>query len=1146
MVKLMKAALLLLMAVLATTGAWAQGGAGDLTGVVYDQTGAVVPKAKVILTNDATGTVRATETSDAGIYRFVSLPVVGTYKLKVEVQGFKTFELANIVISTARITTEDVKLEVGTAAATVTVEAGAELVQTSESQLSELVDRRAWQSLPLQFRDSNSFINLLPGVVGDDFGGTTRGAAVNGLRPGSGNFMIEGFDNNDQGQGGRGAAVVAGGITSVSPEAIQEFRVVTSIFAAEFGKAGGFINDMVLKSGTNDWHGSAFWFNRVQALAANDFFSNKNGVEDRLVRNQFGGSFGGPVVKDRTFAFGSYEGHLLRQTAPATTTGTTQQFIDFVRTGAFRTFHETNANGLCMVLTGATCVGRFANSAALGPIFQQLTALQRFPVATDPTTFQFTGGGPYTSFITYPVPIFGQVTDPSSTQFNEQRVTIKFDHRFSSNDSLTYQLNFHDHDLNNSNGGGDGTIGSPFENPGRTISTGLIWQHTFTPTLLNSFRFGYLRNRSDFPTVSGYDGIPSFVTAFDPLGVSLGMSSALPQFFTENQFQLKNDTSKVHGKHTFKMGAEYRRTRNGSAFEAWKNGLFLPYGVEELLTDGFFGDEADLAVYGYPVYGGFYYAQASVDPTRGTRPEYYRGYRANEWSAYIQDDWKIHTRLTLNLGLRYEYFGPPHNFREGVDSNFYFGNPVTPVVTTSTNPFFPLNSTLAARVSTGAFQQRDHAIWNKDLNNFAPRIGFAYDVFGTAKFVVRGGYGISYDRMWNNLFENIRFNAPFFSNPTIGVFRNGQTIGPLSSPGVLTVPFTNLTPFLTGVATPSPRHMDQDLVTAYSQQFFLGTQWQFAKDFSFELNYTGTMGNKLLGVMDINTFNGRIRGGNTRRPNPTIAGDNFRTNAFRSNYHGMQMIVRKAFSNGLQFNANYTWSHAIDMLSDAFNNARGAALRPTDNFNTRLDRGNADFDVRHRFVISYFYELPWLKNNRWLGGWNFSGSTTLQAGVPFALFSSAAAGDPNGDGYRTDRLIYTGNGVDAAIRNDVSPADGYLNTTLFRTFATNGSDCATLGQGGVFISATRWWCNSTLGRNMFKGPGFANFDFSVAKRFKLSERLKMEFQANFFNLFNRANFAPPVGNLNSPNFGKSIATLGSGSGLGTNARNVQLALRFDF
>ena len=287
-----------------------------------------------------------------------------------------------------------------------------------------------------------------------------------------------------------------------------------------------------------------------------------------------------------------------------------------------------------------------------------------------------------------------------------------------------------------------------------------------------------------------------------------------------------------------------------------------------------------------------------------------------------------------------------------------------------------------------------------------------------------------------------------------------------------------------------------------------------------------------------------VRGGGGARINTTIVGDNFRTNAFRSNYHGMQMIMRKAFSNGLQFNANYTWGHALDTLSDAFNNARGQILRPTNNFNVRNDYGNADFDIRHRFVASYYYEVPWLRQNRWLGGWNVGGIVTFQTGVPVPLFDSAAGGDANADGYRTDRPFYRGTGNINRIVLGTSPADGYFNgdTTLagsgpFRRIAANGSDC--LAGNGQFISATQWWCDSPLGRNTLIGPGFANFDFNVAKDFRLTERVKMQFQANFFNLFNRSNFGTPVGNLNSANFGKSQFIVG-------NNRVTQLALRFDF
>jgi len=297
-----------LLVLVLCAGAFAQGGNGELTGLVTDSTGAVVSGVEVKLTNSATGEVRTTQTTPAGIYSFPALPIVGTYTLDVGSKGFKSTKVQNVIVSVGTITSRDVKLEVGATSEQVTVEAGQQIVETEDSALSTLIDRRVWQNMPLEARNANDFINLVAGAVPEaQAGGTFRGAAVNGVRTGGGNFMVEGVDNNEQGQGGValcGPQCGQGGAnTSISPDAIEEYRVITHDFSAEYGKVGGFVTDTVLKSGTNKWHGSLFEYNRIQALTAQDWFSNAGGVTDHLVRNQFGGSIGGPIVKDKTFFF---------------------------------------------------------------------------------------------------------------------------------------------------------------------------------------------------------------------------------------------------------------------------------------------------------------------------------------------------------------------------------------------------------------------------------------------------------------------------------------------------------------------------------------------------------------------------------------------------------------------------------------------------------------------------------------------------------------------------------------------------------------------------------------------------------------------------------------------------------------------------
>ncbi|MFY9558075.1 MAG: TonB-dependent receptor [Blastocatellia bacterium] len=1122
-------------------------GKGALTGTVTDSTGGVVTNAKVSAKNLATGVSYDTQTTDAGLYVLPDLPV-GTYAVSIEAPGFKAAKIENLVVTVGQTVTQNVTVEAGAPTESVTVTAsGEQLVQSSEASLSTLLNRKVWESYPLENRDSNEFIDLLPGAVPDAIAGTTRGAAVNGARPGMGNFMVDGYDNNDQGQGGRGSTV-AGGITSISPEAIQEYRIITNTYSAQYGKAGGFVADTVLKSGGNKYHGSLFEYNRVQALAANDFFSNRDGIQDSLVRNQFGGSFGGPIRKEKTFFFGSVEWHKLRQGAPVTGTSFTRQFFDFVNSGAFASFME--GDGLC----GGTCPGAFSQSRTVGPLFRKLAAVT-FPGGIPFATSQFSnvGAGLFTEGIVYPVPIYGQVSVTSQAIFDQYRVSTKIDHTFSGSDRISGTFLIENPDTTNTFVGGEaGTIGPSIVTDARRVNIGITYGHNFSATMLNEAKISYLRNRADFPQLSGFDGIPSVVTGIDPLALSFGQSSSLPQFFTDRQLQVQDHLSVIRGSHSFRAGGEYRRTFNASAFEATKNGLFLPHGVEELLTDGFFGDEAD-AVFGTN-FGGFTLAQASVNPITRGLPEFYRGYRANEMAFYFQDDWKLKHNLTLNLGLRWEYFGPPHNFREGIDSNFYFGTGVTPVPNPSSNVFFPSNSPLIARLVTGSFQQRDHSIWEKDNNNFGPRVGFAWDVFNDQKLVVRGGGGMFYDRIWNNLFENIRFNAPFFNFSTIGAFGNGIAAGPLSTPGLFTVPFSSTSLFAdpANLPAPSPRHMDQNLVTPFLYQAFLGVQREVAKTTVVEVNYITTLGRQLTGVVNINTFNGRSGGtlattgrshGSTRRPNPAIASDNFRTNGFTSSYHGGQVILRHRARFGLQLNSSYTYSKAIDTISDAFNARLG--LNPTNNFNIGLDRGRADFDVRHKFVTDFSYEIPFFKENRWLGGWEATGIVTVQSGAPFSVFHGSSNEDANADGIFSDRAVFIGSGpIENVIDHSKSPADGFFDPTQFVGMVTRakaiGPAAACGPNNGVITSNTQWWCDGTTGRNILTGPGFVNFDLGVHKRFRVTENSALQFQANAFNVFNHPNFGRPNGNLNS------AATVGKSTFTINGARVMQLALRFDF
>jgi hypothetical protein len=751
--------------------------------------------------------------------------------------------------------------------------------------------------------------------------------------------------------------------------------------------------------------------------------------------------------------------------------------------------------------------------------------------------------------VTYPVPIYGQITVGQGTTLNQNRYAVKFDHKLGPNDQLNIAYLYDNADTVTPYAGGDNVLGVPLYNHGRAQNAGVTWSHTFSPTILNQARMSYVRHTANFPGDPGVGNMPSMVTFFDEPADAFGNSSGLPQFFTENEFVYKDDLSVTKGKHNFKFGAEYRRTRNGSSFDNAKNGLILPMDTEDLVTDGTFSNELEQYLFGGPLYGSIAYSEASLNPTTGALPIYYRGFRANEVAIYGQDDWRINSRLTVNLGLRWEYFGPPKNYQPGVDANFYQGVPVTPIQTTSTNPFFPVDSPYAALFATGTVQQRNHDLWNKDLNNFGPRLGFAWDTMGNQKLVMRGGLGINYDRMYNNIFENIRFNPPFFAVGELGSIVGEATITPAQTNALFQNPFSGTDVFFGNGLTPSLRAMDQNLVTPYYEQAHLGFQYQLGKDMVLESNYVGTFGHKLMDITGRNTFDGRTAAGQDDTAlNPNYSSISFRTNCCDSNYHGWQTTLRKRFSQGLELNANYTFSKGMDDVSDTFTtkNAGGAAY-PTDSWDPKLDYGPADYNVKHRVVASFVYDVPFMKTNRWVGGFQLSGIVTVQSGPDFSISDSSV--DSNKDTQFNDRGVYIGSGkITDAINHNQSPATGYLPLSsvaganpvnpAFAMLNTTPLPCPVTENMGL-------WCNQgEMQRNSLVGPGFFDTDFGVTKSFRITESTRLRFEGNFFNLFNHPNFTPPTSNLAAGNFGQSTSTFDNQHSGGP--RVTQLAVRFEF
>ncbi len=1044
-----------------------------ISGVVTDPTGAAIPGATVTATNVGTNEKGTAVSAVDGNYTITELNP-GTYAITVTATGFATLQENGINVDVAARLGMNFQLEVGKTSTIVEVNAAAPMVETTNSAISDVVSGTMIVDLPLNGRDVYALVAMEPGVVP---GRGVRGESVssNGMREASANYMLDGADNNQVG--------LTGFNTQVALDDVAEYRVLTNNYSAEFGRSPGFIADTITKSGTNQFHGVGYDFVRNNIFDAASFVNNYTGSpKDVLRRNQYGGNVGGPIRKNKTFFFGSFESTLVRPGSVLYgATVPTPHYINSLPTSsyAYQVLQKyappaPNAGGYSDSLGNPTCGGAAcdATNADLG-LVQYSTA----------ATFQ-----------------------------NTYYVTGKIDENINDKNRLTGAFHYErDRYPQDGNVSPYKAFNSPYVGDDRNFN--LNYTHIFSSAIVNEARAGLNRGLAGYPTNLTFPVMVEDLTA-----TSLPSTNAnLPQTFTENTIFVNDLLTITRGRSTYKMGGDYRRIRNGSVFAPEEGGYYefnslgTPAGAAN-----FCDPNSDGAGCTYSQDAPYIYEQ-TLNPSISTPtlPEFYRGYRQNEGAVFFQDDIKVSRKLTLNAGIRWEYYGPPHNFRTPVDYTLLFGP--------GDNIFQREAGMFTSQVINNPGSMKG-LVWHKDFKNFAPRLGFAYDPFGDGKTAIRGGFGIAYDRLFNNVFENIRFNPPEFCfcdfGPIFGL--PDFTYNPFD-------PVSGIATVANGVG--STRHMDQNMKTSYGENFFFGTERQIAPNTVLHVNYVGTGGVKLYTVSSDNRLNSGHFLGYSGRLSPNFTDDNFRSDNSHSTYSALQVELVRRYNNGMGWQASYTWGHAITNLSDAFTGSGGNATGFTQAFDPAADKGNADFDIRHILQLNYNYQLPVYRDQRGLvghvlGGWTLNGISTYRTGAPMTIWDST---DPNEDHVLNDRVNIVSGAAWKAGKTPTTP---------------NGSPIPGgvqfVNPGAFSLLAHAIDAAGTESQGEFHAPGSWNWDIGLHKDFAikyLGEGGKLEYRAEFFDAFNHANLGAPNEHFNSGTFGQ--ATYGG-------QRLIQMALKLYF
>ncbi len=1081
----------LALSLLLLLGTWAiptraQLSSGTILGTVTDASGAVLPGATVKIVNPATNLTREVATNEDGNFRVDQLPV-GVYQVEIEKQGFKKEIRANVKVDIDQRARVDAALSAGAVTEVVNINAEASLIQRDDSTLGQVIEERKIVRLPLNGRNFSQLAYLVPGAFAPRPGsglGARGGFAVAGMHESYNQFLLDGINNN-----GAGTMEIN---ARINIDAVGEFKVQTGVFQAQYGRYAGSQVDVVTKSGTNKFHGTAFAFTRNDNLDTRNAFDTniaKGAPLPEFKRHQYGGTIGGPVIKDKLFFFAGFQGQRQAKFVTSTPSVPLPAFFTGDLSAYTAPIRDPQKTGVCTAADRTACfTGNLIPSARISPIalkFQQF----------------------------WPTPIRALLTRNATvlipTPDNFTQPTGKVTWNLNSRHSLNATYNFYDNKFLEILGNELPQFVSDSRVRSQSFSLGETW--TLSSTMINEFRAGFSRlNRSrlspnrakNFNQEFGIAGTAAD-TEKEAWGVPLvnvtgfalvGDGSTLPQPRIEMPMSVSDTVSWQRGNHSLKFGGDYfAQVINGSLLLVNGRGQFVFTGS---VTGNAFADYLlGLA------------AQTIRQPPLGPITSYSRRHNG---SAFAQDDWKISRTLTLNLGVRYDAFGTlrEKNGKEATfDATLNGGKGGIRLV--GTNPFWDNAVATYQRLFPALTIARgSKELYRPDRNNLAPRLGLAWSPLN--KTVIRAGYGIFYYQIqeagFNEFFNNPPFNlSQTFSNATAGI------------------PFSNPFGITPGAPSLTVISIDPNLATPYVQRWTLDIQHELPGGIVIDAAYVGNKGTKLRQTRDINQP--RDRSATTTitpsRPFAGFAAISQQENSANSIYHGLQLRGEKRTSNGTTFLVSYIFGKMIDNAVISGANVPPAATLPMDSYNLALERSLSTDDVRHRLSVSYIYPLPFGKGrkllsnlngigNAILGDWEMSGIYRANTGSPFNPVLSV---DNSRTSVRRDRPNLIGN----PNLSNPTPAK-WWDAAAFATPAA-----------GTF---------GTAGRNILIGPGVSLWDFSLQKNFRVREGQQLQFRFDLFNLLNHANYNTPVAIPNAANFG-AIATA-------QDSRQMQLGLRYSF